>query len=95
MALRLVEPSAITLLYLRRGKLAILRTPPDQCTQLEVHHSAPDGSLTINTLYLHMVNKFEAVIESCSPTQGNCQPNIEGLALKSTAGLIKTVLLYQ
>ena len=80
---------------LSQGNLAITGTPPDQCTQLEVHHSAPDNSPITNVFYLHMVTKFEARVEQCSPTNSNCQPNIEGLTLKSTAGLSKTVTLYQ
>ena len=90
-----MELSALPFLKLVHGNLAIISTPPNQCTRLEVEHNTPNDSAVINVLYLHMVNKFEAVIENCSPTQGNCQPNIEGLALKSTAGLIKTVLVYE
>jgi len=41
-----------------------------------------------------MVNKFEAMLEVCSPHHRNCQPNIEDLALTGTAGLRKTVTLY-
>ena len=80
---------------LSQGNLAITGTPPDQCTQLEVHHSAPDNSPITNVFNLHTVNKFNFTVEKCSPSQGSCQPNIEGLTLKSTAGLSKTVTLYQ
>ena len=80
---------------LSQGNLAITGTPPDQCTQLEVHHSAPDNSPITTVFHLHMVNKFEAAVEKCSPSQGSCQPNIQDLALKSTAGQSKTVTLFQ
>jgi hypothetical protein len=79
---------------LRHGNLAILSTPPDQCTRLEVQHDAPDNSPITNVFYLHMVSKFEATLEKCSPHQGNCQPNIEDLALTSTAGVHKSVTLF-
>ena len=42
-----------------------------------------------------MINKFEAVVEKCLPTHGDCQPNIEDLAMKSRAGQSKTVPLFQ
>ena len=35
-ALRLMQPSSLPFLRLRQGNLAILSTPPDQCTRLEV-----------------------------------------------------------
>ena len=55
----------------------------------------PDQSTVTNGFFLHTVNKFEATVEKCLPTSGDCQPNIEDLALKSTAGTHKTVLLFQ
>ena len=88
-------PSAFPFLKLSHGILAILSTPPDQCTQLEMKHRAPDNSLIINVFHLHTNSKFEATVENCSPSNGNCQPNIEDLALKTTAGLRKTVPLFQ
>jgi len=94
-ALRLVDVSAFPFLRLRNGNLAIISTPPDQCTRLEVKHNAPDNSPVINIFHLHTVNKFEATLENCSPHHGNCQPNIEDLALTGTAGLLKTVTLFQ
>ena len=42
-----------------------------------------------------MVNKFEATLEKCLPHNGDCQPNIEDLALTGTAGLRKTVTLFK
>ena len=78
-----------------QGNLAITDTPPDQCTRLELHHSAPDNSPITTVFHLHMVNKFEAKVEKCSPSQGSCQPNIKDLTLKSTAGQSKTVTLFQ
>jgi hypothetical protein len=42
-----------------------------------------------------MSNMFKASIEKCSPSHGDCQPNIEELALKSTAGQTKAVRLFQ
>ena len=48
---------------LSQGNLAITATPPDQCTRLEVHHSAPDNSPITTVLYLHMLNKFEGKVE--------------------------------
>jgi hypothetical protein len=92
--LQLLEVSAFPYLKLRRGNLAILNTPPDQCTRLEVQHHAPDGSPVTNVFHLHMLNKFEATLETCSPHHGNCQPNIKGLALTGKAGLRKTVALF-
>ena len=91
----LVESSAFPFLKLLQGKLAVLSTPPDQCIRLEVEHMAPDGSTTTNDFYFHMVNKFEATIEKCSVTHGNCQPNIGDLELKSMAGQSKTVALFE
>jgi len=79
---------------LRHGNLAVLSTPPDQCTRLEVQHNAPDNSSVTNVFHLHAVNKFEATFEECSPHEGNCQPNIQDLAITGTAGLIKTVTLF-
>ena len=67
-----MEASALPFLELRKGNLALLSTPPDQCTRLEVKHSAPDDSIVVNILYLHMVSKFEGTIEKCFPTHGNC-----------------------
>jgi hypothetical protein len=43
---------------------------------------------------LHTVSKNEATLEDCSPHHGNCQPNIQDLALTGTAGLRKTVTLF-
>ena len=82
-------------IQLSQGNLRIISTPPDQCTRVEVQHSAPDNSTITNIFHLHMVSKFEATIEKCTPSQGSCQPNIKFLALKSTAGLSKTVTLFQ
>ena len=59
-----------------------------------MQHNAPDDSSIVNVFYLHMFDKFEATLERCSPHHGNCQPNIEDLALTSTAGLRKTVTLF-
>jgi len=42
-----------------------------------------------------MVSKFEATLEECSPHHGNCQPNIQDLALIGTAGLRKSITLFQ
>jgi hypothetical protein len=91
--LQLLEVSAFPYLKLRHGNLAILRTPPDQCTRLEVQHNAPDNSPITNVFHLHMVSNFEATLETCSPHHGNCQPNIKDLALTGTAGLRKVVTL--
>ena len=93
-ALRLVDVSAYPFLKLRNGNLAVLSTPPDQCTRLELQHKAPDNSLVTNLFYLHTINKNEAKFEKCSPHHGNCQPNIKDLALTGTAGLAKTVTLF-
>jgi len=93
-ALLLTKPSAFPYLRLRHGHLAILSTPPDQCTRLEVQHNAPDNSSVINVFYLHIASKFEAKLEACSPHHGNCQPNIKDLALTGTAGQRKTVALF-
>jgi hypothetical protein len=60
-----------------------------------VQHQAPDNSVITNIFYLHTISKFEATIEKCTPHSGNCQPNIKDLALTSTAGLQKTVTLFQ
>ena len=90
----MAEPSAFPYLRLRHGNLAILSTPPDQCTRLEVQHNAPDNSTIINVFYLHIASKFEATLEACSPHHGNCQPNIKDLALTGTAGRRKTVALF-
>jgi len=90
----LAEPSAFPFLKLRHGNLTIISTPPDQCTRLEVQHNAPDNSTITNVFHLHMVNKFEATLEACSPHDENCQPNIKDLALTSTAGLRKTITLF-
>jgi len=89
-----VDVSAFPFLKLRQGNLAILNTPPDKCTRLEVQHKAPDNSLVTNVFYLHIVSKFEATLETCSPHHGNCQPNIKDLALTGTAGLRKSVALF-
>jgi hypothetical protein len=94
-ALKLVDVSAFPFLELRHGNLAILSTPPDRCTRLEVRHNAPDNSTITNVFHLHMVSKFEATLGTCSPHHGNCQPNIKDLALTGTAGLSKTVILYE
>jgi hypothetical protein len=93
--LRLAQPSAFPYLELRHGNLAIVNAlPDDQCTRLEVQHNAPDNSVITNIFYLHTVNKFEATLEKCMPHHGNCQPNIKNLALTGTAGLRKTVTLF-
>jgi hypothetical protein len=89
-----VDVSTFPFLELRHGNLAILSTPPDQCTQLAVQHNAPDNTLVTNVFHLHTVDKFEAAFEKCSPHNGNCQPNIKDLTLTSTAGLSKTVTLF-
>jgi len=89
-----VDVSTFPFLELRHGNLAVLSTPPDQCTRLQVQHKAPDNSYVTNIFYLHTVNKFEATLEECSPHHGNCQPNIQDLALTGTAGLRKTVTLF-
>jgi len=91
----LVNPSAFPYLKLAKGKLAILSTPHDQCTRLEVRHRTPDDLFITNVFYLHMVNKFEAKVEKCSPSHGSCEPNIEDMTLKITAGHRKTITLYQ
>jgi len=90
-----VKASAYPFLELLNGKLAIISTPPDQCTQLEIEHEAPDGSTVTKVIYLHMLGKFEGTVEQCLPTSGNCKPNIENLALKSTAGQSKTIVLFE
>jgi len=92
--LQLVDVSAFPYLELRQGNLAVISTPPDQCTRLEVQHNAPNNSSITNVFHLHTVNKFEATLEECSPHHGNCQPNIQDLALIGTAGLRKTVTLF-
>jgi len=92
--LHLVDVSAFPYLRLRQGNLAILSTPPDQCTRLEVQHDVPDNSPITNVFYLHTLSKFEATLEKCSPGHGNCQPNIKDLALTGTAGTTKTVTLF-
>ena len=92
--MKLVDVSAFPYLRLRQGNLAVLSTPPDQCTRLEVQHKAPDNTLITNIFHLHTVNKIEAVLDECSPHDGNCQPNIQELALKGTAGILKTVKLF-
>ena len=90
-----MDVSAFPFLQLRQGNLAILSTPLDQCTRLEVQHEAPDGAPITNVFYLHTLSSTEATLDTCSPHHGNCQPNIDGLALTGTAGLRKTVALYQ
>jgi len=92
--LRLVDVSAFPYLELRQGNLAVLSTPPDQCTKLEVQHNAPDNSSVTKVFHLHTVSEIEATLEDCSPHHGNCQPNIQDLALTGTAGLRKTVTLF-
>jgi hypothetical protein len=94
-ALHLVDVSAFPFLQLRHGNLAILSTPTDQCTRLEVQHDAPDSFPITNVFYLHILSSHEAKLETCSPHHGNCQPNIKNLALTGTAGLRKTVTLFQ
>jgi len=89
-----VDVSAFPYLKLLDGKLAVLGSPPVQCTRLEVQHNAPNDSSVINVFYLHTVNKFEATLEECSPHHGNCQPNIPDLAMTGTAGESKTITLY-
>jgi len=90
-----VDVSAFPYLELRHGNLAVLSTPPDQCTRLEVQHNAPDNSTVTNVFHLHTVNKNEATLEECSPHHGHCQPNIKDLALTGTIGRRKTVTLYE
>ena len=89
-----MDVSAFPFLELRQGNLAVLSTPPDQCTRLEVQHNAPDNSPVTNVFHLHTVNKFEATLKECSPHHGNCQPNIKNLALTGTAGQPKTITLF-
>jgi hypothetical protein len=89
-----MQPSAFPFLRLRQGNLAILSTPPDQCTRLEVQHNAPDNSPVTNVFFLHTINKLEATLEKCSPHSGNCQPNIKDMDLKGEAGKRKTVPLF-
>jgi len=67
-----VEASAYPFLELRHGKLAIMSTPSDQCTRLEVEHAAPDGTTVAKVIYLRMVDKFEGTVDQCLPTNGNC-----------------------
>jgi hypothetical protein len=55
-ALRLVDVSAFPFLELRHGNLAVISTPPDQCTRLEVQHNAPDNSSVTNVFHLHTEN---------------------------------------
>ena len=59
-----------------------------------MQHNAPDNSPVTNVIHLHLLSKFEAKLETCSPNQGNCQPNIKELALTGTAGVQKTVTLF-
>ena len=58
-----MDVSAFPFLKLSQGNLAVLSTPPDQCTRLEVQHKGPDNSLVTNVFHLHTVNQFEAVLE--------------------------------
>jgi len=60
-----------------------------------VRHDAPDSSPITNVFYLKIISSSEATLETCSPQHGNCLPNIENLALSGTAGLSKTVNLFQ
>jgi hypothetical protein len=73
-ALKFVEkfPS----IELSQGNLAITSTPPDKCTLIEMKHRAPDGTTTTNILTIFMANMYEASLEKCSPSHGDCQPNI-------------------
>ena len=89
-----MDVSAFPFLEFRHGNLAILSTPPDQCTRLEVQHNAPDNSSVTNVFHLHTINNFEATLEECSPHRGDCQPNIKDLSLTGTAGVSKTVTLF-
>jgi hypothetical protein len=89
-----VDVSAFPFLKLHNGNLAILSTPPDQCTRLELQHIAPNSTSITNVFHLHTVRKFEARLEECSPHHGNCKPNIQDLTLAGTAGLRKTVTLF-
>ena len=91
----MVDASAFPFLQMRQGHLTVLSTPLDQCTRLEVQHDAPDGAPITNVFYLHTLSSTEATLDTCSPHHGNCQPNIDDLALTGTAGLRKTVALYQ
>jgi hypothetical protein len=93
--MHLVDVSAFPFLQLHQGNLNVLSTPPDQCTRLEVQHDAPDGTPINNVFHLHIISSSEATLETCSPHHGNCQPNINDLALTGTAGLCKTVALFQ
>jgi hypothetical protein len=93
--MHLVDVSAFSFLQLHQGNLNVLSTPLDQCTRLEVQHDAPDGTPITNFFHLHTLSSSEATLETCSPHHGNCQPNIKDLALTGTAGLRKTVALYQ
>lgn len=60
-----------------------------------MQHNAPDDSSITNVFHLHMVDKFEATLEHCLPSQGKCQPNIKDLALKSNAGQSETIIPYE
>ena len=92
--MRLADVSAFPFLELRHGNLAVLSTPPDQCTRLEVQHNAPDNSSITNVFHMHALNNLKATLEECLPHRENCQPNIPDLALTGTAGLRKTVSLF-
>jgi len=92
--LQLVDVSAFPYLELRDGNLAILSTPPDPCTRLEVQHNAPDDKPITNVFYLHMVSYNEATLEACQPHDENCQPTIKDLSLTCTAGLRRIVPLF-
>ena len=92
--MQLEDVSAFPFLELRHGNLAILSTPPDQCTQLAVKHNAPDNTLVTNVFHLHTIDKFEAALEKCSPHHGNCQPNIKDLTLTGTAGIKKMLTIF-
>jgi len=94
-ALRLLDPSAFPFLELRHGNLAILSTPPNQCTRLEVQHNAPDNSPITNVFYLHMISNFEGAIEMCDPGSSCNPPHIDGLFMESIAGETKTVNLLE
>jgi hypothetical protein len=59
-----------------------------------VQHNAPDNSSVTKVFHLHTLSEIEATLEDCSPHHGNCQPNIQDLALTGTAGLRKTVTLF-
>ena len=86
--------SPVQFLKLSQGTLTMLRTPPDNCTKIEITHRAPDGSEIENTLYIHAIDRTQARIEKCSPHSGRCTPSIPGNRVSSTAGQRTTALLF-